>query len=491
MKYIILNLKGNLATFLEDYYKTKDGIDFVNRANFNAVNGNGRITKDDFYYFVDKINKASILEPLITKEDGILIYKLPESNQLGGFFVTVNDGLKVSLSIMEATDRSGEFSRVFNNTLFAKLIYDGFIDKITQLAKKDNLTVESYCKDKIINNVENKIALMDSVFADNQQYFDDVENYSSYSSRPIYFQVNKKYFLLNQSYIDRFSETVQNINKNKMAVEPTRLKINHITILKFLQDIKMNEDIEFKLNKISSNNHYMRAFLRPCYQKNKDITRFHKNEKEVRYVYDYVIDKRCFNSSIDQNLLNDRSHYNEVIKIIIENFVVGEEAVVKRNIKSLSKQEVYNIVQYLENFIHTSNESPVETISRRLAEINVEVEPLDFINCITTNFMQSSHEGLTYSIKRSLNDLKSTLDYDKLIKLYDALSIQRNKGIKILEQLVKLNQELKLLRETSNKKNEYEQSLEIDIEKLEEELLPIKMEIKSLEDNIENQRRQL
>lgn len=87
MKYIILNLKGNLATFLEDYYKTKDGLDFVNRANENAVKGNGRITKADFYYFVDKINEASLLEPLITKEDNILIYKMPETNQLGGFLL--------------------------------------------------------------------------------------------------------------------------------------------------------------------------------------------------------------------------------------------------------------------------------------------------------------------------------------------------------------------------------------------------------------------
>jgi hypothetical protein len=433
MKYIILNLKGNLATFLEDYYKTKDGLDFVNRANENAVKGNGRITKADFYYFVDQINEASLLEPLITKEDNILIYKMPEHNQLGGFFVTVNDGLKFSLSIMDATDRSGEFSRVFNNTLFSKLIYDGVIKKINRLAKKDNKTIENYWKNNIINNHENKTIFMDSVFTDNHQYFDDVENYYSRSSRPIYFQVNKKYFFLNQAYIDRFSRTLKDINKEKMSVDSTRLKINHVTNLKFLKDLKMTDDIEFQLNQISSNSTYMRAVLRPMYQLNKDLRDFHLNIKEVHYIYNNVIDKRCFNSNIDQNTLNDRNHFNKVMKIIIENFILGNQVEIKKKINCLSKQEVYNILQYLEVFIFRSYLEPVKILSKRLKELSIRVDVKYFVNCIVTNFMESRHEGLTTDINFFLRDLQDKLENYEKFKLLN----KRSKLVDILNPLLK------------------------------------------------------
>lgn len=448
MKYIILNLKGNLATFLEDYYKTKDGLDFVNRANENAVKGNGRITKADFYYFVEQINEASLLEPLITKEDNILIYKMPEHNQLGGFFVTVNDGLKFSLSIMDATDRSGEFSRVFNNTLFSKLIYDGVIKKLNRLAKKDNTTIENYWKNNIMNNHENKTTFMDSVFTDNYQYFDDVENYYSRSSRPICFQVNQKYFFLNQAYIDRFSRTLKDINKEKMSVESTRLKINHVTNLKDLKDLKMTDDIEFQLNQISSNSTYMRAVLRPMYQLNKDLLDFHLNIKEVHYIYNNVIDKRCFNSAIDQNTLNDRNHFNKVMKIIIENFILGEKDKVRENIKNLSKQEVYNIVQYLEVFILNSHLDPVKILSKRLKEINIRVDVKYFINCIINNFMNSGSDGITNNINFFLRLIQDILENyahfqmkERYVKLLTLLVSWHNDFDNLKERLIELRSE--------------------------------------------------
>lgn len=422
MRYIILNLKSNFATFLEDYYKTEDGVYFVDKANKNAINGNGRITKEDFYYFVDKINKASLLEPLITKEDNILIYKLPEVNQLGGFFVTVNNGLKFSLSIMDATDRSGEFSRVFNNTLFSKLIYDGVIKKLNRLAKKDSTTIENYWENKIINNDENKITFIDSVFADNSQYFDDIKKYYSRSSRPIYFQVNQKYFFLNQSYIDRFSRTLKDINKEKMSVESTRLKINHVTNLKFLKDLKMTDDIEFQLNQISSNSTYMRAVLRPMYQLNKDLHDFHLNIKEVHYIYNNVIDKRCFNSTIDQNTLNDRNHFNKVMKIIIENFILGVQDKVRENIENLSKQEVYNIVQYLEVFILKSHQDPVKILLKNLKELNIKVDIKYFVNCMVYNLMKSNHEGLTNNINLLLSNLQNILENYTIFKRKNKLT---------------------------------------------------------------------
>lgn len=422
MKYIILNLKGNLATFLEDYYKTKDGLDFVNRANANAIKGNGRITKKDFYYFVDKINKASLLEPLITQEDDILIYKMAEYNQLGGFFVTVNDGLKFSLTIMEATDRSGEFSRCFNNTLFSKLIYDGVVKKITKLAKKDNTTIEKYWENKIINNEENKTTFIDSIFIDNHQYFDDVKNYYPRSSRPIYFKVNQKYFFLNQAYIDRFSRTLKDINKEKMLVESTRLKINHITNVKVLKDLNLSDDIELQLKQISSNSTYMRAILRPMYQLNKDLRDFRLNVKEVHYIYNNVIDKRCFNSTIDQNTLNDRNHFNKVMKIIIENFILGDQDKVRENIENLSKQEVYNIIQYLEVFILRSHPDPVIILSKRLKEINIKVDIKYFVNCIVYNLIASDHEGLTTDINFLLSNLQNTLENYTIFKRRNKLA---------------------------------------------------------------------
>lgn len=299
---------------------------------------------------------------------------------------------------MDATDRSGKFSRVFNNTLFSKLIYDGVIKKLNRLAKKDSTTIENYWKNNIINNHENKKTFMDSVFTDNHQYFDDVENYYSRSSRPIYFQVNQKYFFLNQSYIDRFSRTLKDINKEKMSIESTRLKINHVTNLKFLKDLKIPDDIEFQLNQISSSSTYMRAVLRPMYQLNKDLLDFNLNIKEVHYIYNNVIDKRCFNSAIDQNTLNDRNHFNKVMKIIIENFILGEKDKVRENIKNLSKQEVYNIVQYLEVFILNSHLDPVKILSKRLKEINIRVDVKYFINCIINNFMNSGSDGITNNI---------------------------------------------------------------------------------------------
>jgi hypothetical protein len=289
---------------------------------------------------------------------------------------------------------------------------------------------------------------MDSVFTDNHQYFDDVENYYSRSSRPIYFQVNQKYFFLNQAYIDRFSRTLKDINKEKMSVESTRLKINHVTNLKFIKDLKMTDDIEFQLNQISSNSTYMRAVLSPMYQLNKDLLDFHLNIKEVHYIYNNVIDKRCFNSNIDQNTLNDRNHFNKVMKIIIENFILGEKDKVRENIKNLSKQDVYNIVQYLEVFILNSHLDPVKILSKRLKEINIRVDVKYFINCIINNFMNSGSDGITNNINFFLRLIQDILENyahfqmkERYVKLLTLLVSWHNDFDNLKERLIELRSE--------------------------------------------------
>jgi hypothetical protein len=177
----------------------------------------------------------------------------------------------------------------------------------------------------------------------------------------------------------------------------------------------------------------MRAVLRPMYQLNKDLRDFHLNIKEVHYIYNNVIDKRCFNSNIDQNTLNDRNHFNKVMKIIIENFILGNQVEIKKKINCLSKQEVYNILQYLEVFIFRSYLEPVKILSKRLKELSIRVDVKYFVNCIVTNFMESRHEGLTTDINFFLRDLQDKLENYEKFKLLN----KRSKLVDILNPLLK------------------------------------------------------
>ena len=133
------------------------------------------------------------------------------------------------------------------------------------------------------------------------------------------------------------------------------------------------------------------------------------------------------------------------MKIIIENFILGEPDKARENIENLSKQEVYNIVQYLEVFIINSQLDPVKILPKKLKEINISVDVKYFVNCIINNFMNSGSDGLTTNINFFLRIIQDILENyahfqmkERYVKLLSLLVSWHNDFDNLKERLIEL-----------------------------------------------------
>jgi hypothetical protein len=448
--FLILNLKSNLATFIEEYYKTADGSAFIDSCNKNSLDG--KLQESDFNEFVSIINKASLLEPIIKNEDNSYIYKLPDYNELGGFFVLPENKLKFILNIMENIDEKFEKPRCLSNIAIGSLIHEAIMKEITKEANQLNLTIENYWNTHVNNTNDNKKNLIKNILTKNKHNF-NIEN-SYRMTNTFEYKFDAQEIVVNKQYISRF---IKKIGKLKAKNKSLSNSINSSFVIKHVTSCKKQVDSKFDdLEKMEK----MRAILTiyPSQFNDFYIARQECTE-EIEYIYTTLIDKRCFNSTINQNELNDNNFLRTMKNEIITKFVTGKKSAIQRNLKLLSLQDSYNLENYLNCLIMTDKDDDLEhTINERLFDIGLTISATDFLNAVN---LIRKHSSTGHSYDYSWSGLTQILPFRlklihqcKLRKLYENLLIKQNEINENYNKLLVISNEINFLCNESDKKQD-------------------------------------
>lgn len=419
--YQLAELRGNIATFIEHYYKTDEGKKFINSYKDNI---DKEMKSEFFKELFDKMNKASLIKSLHEQSDGKHKYTSGEAGCLDGFFVVFDDTMNMTFNVSSTISKeaSREEDSVLRHAITSKFVSNAIIEKIDEEIKMTNSHIniidDQYMFKKDRADVWDRIGAL---------------NNTEYKNNYIYEAIKKQISIhnidVNTKFID--DEILNGNAVKKMIIELNRLKPD-IFLNKLLDEKdEISEekikrffvtDKNFKTHFISETPNIrgskefdnsaikssldaknltildLRAFLQLGALKDKTLEKHLKQDKTpgftrgaIDYFYNSILTRRIF-GKISQNKINNPNVLKKMEKFIFEEFVLKPTDDVKQSLAFLSNKDKINLNHYLK-FMVIDPTDP-ENLPKKIEKLGLkstEYEIVKKVNELYTGLQRETH----------------------------------------------------------------------------------------------------
>lgn len=467
-----MEIMANLATFIESYYKTTEGKNFIE--NYKNTIHSSKDSQQYFEELFEKMNQSSI-RPLFYKNNNKYIYTAAGAGSLDGFFIMFDEknNLTFNVSTTVSPNVKIEGTSVLRHAVTSKIISEAIIEHI----------------DKILE--ENK--LYDPLFGDTKEslkktraeYFNNyIKNDLKYKNTFISKALLKKIKNLNLDFIEDFNitdealksgEIIETITKKLNQSDPTELinrnlKISGVVSNKEIKDffseknndgfttnfitevkdVKSKKLFEYSSLNTALNDHHLNIYELKTYLQNVVLKEIalqefgsNLNKNAIDLFYDHIVTRRVF-SEANQLKINQNSFSLTVERFLLKHLLLNNENEIQENSQFLTEIDKSNIKSYFTYFIsanqhqdfatYTQQDSYTSEIKDKLNKLGANIETLVFLEKINKEYNIEKAADLSV-IEKNNSIIKDQNEEIKLLKklLEEARNPQNSETVKKLK----------------------------------------------------------
>jgi len=409
-----LELKSNFATFIEYYYSTNKGKEFIN--NYRDKTVDGVMPKAFFEEIFEKMNQASITPTLKAKSVGVYQYQSAGAGSLDGFFVIFDDNFNMTFNVSTTASRdvSIENSSVLRHAISSKFISEAIVKEIDREIKETNrhhtlLDDKSFLKkdradcwvqyasNDISKNIFLHRALSLHAQEENINIKTDYEKTDKESGKAIQSMIkdlNRQdpVYFLNSSL--NISDKKENITAKKIKAffkTDNDFKTNFVSDVNGLRNKKLYDESSLKreMDKLKIGMYEFKTFLQTATLKDITLKEYIKgiDKEAVETFYNDIVTRRVF-AKLNQQKINHPQFLHNVEKFIINDFVLKDSSVIKDNLEFLNEADKKHLAHYLKFMLFNKNDdaSNLMHITQKLKELQIDNTDTEVLKKINENY---------------------------------------------------------------------------------------------------------
>jgi len=491
----ILELKSNFATFIEYYYSTSKGKEFINNYRDNSIDG--LMPKEFFQEIFKKMRDSSLVPNLIEQADGSYKYKAGSGGDLDGFFVIFDDNFNMTFNVSTTAskDVSIEKTSVLRHALTSKFISEAIIKEI------DNELFESNKHHIILD--EKDMLKKDRADAWNRYALTDKsKNIFLHRAVMKHIKENNLNIKINYNTIDiEDGSAIKKMIKELNAQDPaifinTVLNENGVITNKkikkffktendfntnFVSDISglrnsvifSKSDLKNKMADLKIGIFDFKTFLQTSTLKNITLKKYSENihKNAIDFFYDKILTRRVF-AKINQHKINHPQFLHNAEKLIVSDFVLQPKSVIDKNKEFLNEQDQEHLNHYLKYILFNQNDKQndiqdrLDYIKVKLKNLQIDSTPLEVLKRIKENYPDLIEKADDLIDKATIQEEKEITEEKnaKLRALLIANNIEIPEDLKEKKPVKNQNDEIDY---TTGQKaiSDIEQSTKIDTKK--------------------------
>lgn len=492
----LFELKSNFATFIENYYMTQEGRQFIDSYK-NKTDAEGHLPSIFYETLIDEMRKASIID-FITKDikTNAHYFKPGGAGGLDGAFVFFDKDyhVMVNISTTESLDVSIENTSVLRHALTSKMLSEAIKEGLEKEAialgrfieyKHDDTDLRRECamlweenskkgnKDIWLGNMVKDYISKHGLEKNDSDPSRNLDNRSK--NNHIDTVVRHLNQLEPMEFINKVMGTTGEVSENTMK-DFFNLANNFKTyFLSDLNDVRATKKLEkSELGKSLDDDDLtifdIKTYLQTATLKNIALIDLNdKISKEaIELFYSYIITRRVF-ANINQNEINDPDFMKKTEKLILNEFLLKDDATIIKNKETLNEHDRAGLSHYIHYILFENtdtgalnlNNETASSLKKRLVTLGIDVEPSVIIDKIDR--LYGDHAKIA---SQSLKKIQAAVDgriaaeqeKEKALEFASQetkrADSEKERADSLAEELAKLRAELSGSKSTSKKNSQ-------------------------------------